>query len=94
MTLVNTLFHHRITRRTTRHSPDGVTYNEIDYILAKSGYSNPVSTEPKTKSFQGAEINSDHDLVIVTLKQKLKKKTCGLTAQDSSLVSIAKLRGL
>ena len=49
MTMVNTLFPHRISRRTTWHSPDGVTHNQIDYIFSHHGDSSSSSTEPRAE---------------------------------------------
>ena len=31
--VANTLHNHKMSRRTTWHSPDGLTHNQIDYIM-------------------------------------------------------------
>ena len=72
MTMVNTLFPHRISGRTTSHSPDGVTHNQIDYILAPLRFKSIIN-RAKSRTFPGEDTNSDHDLVTMTMKLKLKQ---------------------
>ena len=55
--MVNTLFPHKISRRTTWHLPDGVTHNQIDYF-SRHGDSSIASTEPGAKHSQEQEKQS------------------------------------
>ena len=59
-------------RRWTWHSPDGKHHNQIDYILAKKRCRSGVNIH-RIRSFPGADIGSDHDLVMMTFRVRLKK---------------------
>ena len=72
LTLANTLFPHKTSRRTTWHAPNGETHNQIDYILAPQKFKSSIN-KAQTRTFPGADIGSDHDMVLMTLKLKLKK---------------------
>ena len=69
--LANTFGPHKASRRWTWHSPNGKHHNQIDYIMIKRRLQNSVNIT-KT-SFPGADIGSDHDLVMMTFKLHLKK---------------------
>ena len=69
--LANTFGPHKASRRWTWHSPNGKHHNQIDYIMIKRRLQNSVNIA-KT-SFPGADIGSDHDLVMMTFKLHLKK---------------------
>ena len=73
LTVANTLFPHKTSRRTTWHSPNGETHNQIDYILAPKRYKSSIN-KAQTRTFPGADIGSDHDMVLMTLQIKLKTK--------------------
>ena len=62
--LTSTLGPHKPFRRWTLHSTDGEHGNQIDYILVKIH---------RTRSYPGADIGSDHDLVMMTFRVCLKK---------------------
>ena len=80
LTAVTTLFDHKRSRRTTWHSPDGKVHNQIDFILVSRRHATGVN-RAKTRTFNKPDIGSDHDLVMMTLKVKLrtnkKNKTTG-----------------
>ena len=63
---------HKASRRWTWHSPNGKHHNQIDYIMIKRRFQTSVNIA-KTRSFPGADIGSDHDLVMTTFKLHLKK---------------------
>ena len=42
-------FPHKISRRTTWHSHNGLTHNLVDYIFWNDGDSSPASTEPRAE---------------------------------------------
>ena len=70
--LANTFGPHKASRRWTWHSPNGKHQNQIDYIMIKRRFQTSVNIA-KTRSFPGADIGSDHDLVMMTFKLHLKK---------------------
>lgn len=72
MVIVNTKYKHKISRRVTWVAPDGITKNQIDYILVEKRCSSSINGH-KTRSFPGADVGSDHNLVMTTMKLKLKK---------------------
>ena len=72
LVLTKTLGPHKPSRRWTWHSPDGKHHNQIDYILVKKCFRSGVNIH-RTRSFPGADIGSDHDLVMMTFQVRLKK---------------------
>ena len=70
--LANTFGPHKASRRWTWHSPNGKHHNQIDYIMVKRRFQTSVNIA-KTRNFQGVDIGSDHDLVMMTFKLHLKK---------------------
>ena len=75
--VANTVGSHKTSRKITWHSPDVKTHNQIDYIMVKKRFSSSVNIA-KTRSFPGADIGSDHELVMMTFKLHLKRtKTQG-----------------
>ena len=72
LVITNTFAPHKKSRRTTWHSFNGEHHNQIDYIMIKKRYRSNVNIN-KTRSFPGADIGSDHDLVMMTFKIRLKK---------------------
>ena len=70
--LMNTFGPHKASRRWTWHSPGGEHHNQIDYIMVKRRFQSSVNIA-KTRSFPGADIGSDHDLVMMTFRLRLKK---------------------
>ena len=67
----NTLFPHKKSRCTTWHSPNGEVHNQIDYILMPQRFKSSI-IRTSTRTYPGADINSDHDLVLCNMKLKLK----------------------
>ena len=72
LVLTNTLGPHKPSRRWTWHSSDGKHHNQMDYILVKKRFRSGVNIH-RTRSFPGADIGSDHDLVMMTFRVRLKK---------------------
>ena len=73
LVVANTLHDHKISRRMTWHSPDGKTHNQIDYILVSKKYQTGIN-RTKTRTMKKPDIGSDHDLVMMTFRVKLKVK--------------------
>ena len=72
LVIANTKFKHKKSRKATCTAPDGITKKQIDYILVEKRVASGVNGH-KTRSFPGADIGSDHNLVMTTLKLKVKK---------------------
>ncbi|XP_076438321.1 uncharacterized protein LOC143277407 [Babylonia areolata] len=73
LTIANALYPHKLSRRTTWHAPNGRTHNQIDFVLTPRRFKSSIN-RAKTRTYPGADIGSDHDLVLLTMKMKLKKK--------------------
>jgi len=73
LVLANTLHPHKLSRRTTWHSPGGLYHNQIDYILMSKRFRSSINTH-KTRTFPGADVGSDHDLVMMTIQLRLKQQ--------------------
>lgn len=72
LVVANTLGDHKLSRRTTWHSPGGKYHNMIDFIMVRQRFKSSVLTS-RTRSFPGADVGSDHDLVMMGIHVKLKK---------------------
>ena len=72
LVLANTFGHHKASRRWTWHSPNGQHRNQIDYILVRKR-SPSVMNIAITRSFPGADIGGEHDLLMMTLHLCLKR---------------------
>ena len=68
----NTFGHHKASRRWTWHSLDGQHHNQIDYILVRKCFRSRVNIA-RTQSFPGADIGSDHNLLMMAFCLCLKK---------------------
>ena len=54
----------------TWKSSGDIVRHQIDYIMIKKRFRNNVK---QTKAYPGADINSEHDPVVIKLKVKLRK---------------------
>ena len=66
----NTLFQQHKRRLYTWTSPDGQYQNQIDYILCSQQWRSSIQS---AKTRPGADIGSDHELLIAKFRLKLKK---------------------
>ncbi|WP_419584352.1 hypothetical protein, partial [Thiolapillus sp.] len=64
--------HHKASRGWTWHSQNGQHHNQIDYILVRTRFRSGMNIA-RTRSFPGADIGSDHDLLMMTFRLRLKK---------------------
>ncbi|VDP12342.1 unnamed protein product, partial [Schistosoma margrebowiei] len=72
-----TIFPHKRIQKTTWTSPDHTTPNQIDHICINKTFRRTVE-DVRTK--RGADITSDHHLLVEKMKLKLKKhRTTGRT---------------
>ena len=70
LVIANTLFPQHKRRLYTWTSPDGQHRNQIDYILCSQRWRSCIQS---TKTRPGADCGSDHELLIVKFRLKLKK---------------------
>ena len=73
LVLVNTIGHHKASRGWTWHCPNGQHHNQINYILMRKRFRSGVNIA-RTRSFPGADIGSDHNLLMITFCLRLTKK--------------------
>ena len=72
LVLANTFGHHKASRRWTWHSPSGQHHYQIDYILVRKRFRSGVNSA-RARSFPGADIGSDQDLLMMTFHLRLKR---------------------
>ena len=70
LVIANTLFQQHKRRLYTWISPDGQHQNQIDYILCSQRWRSSIQS---AKTSLGADCGSDHELLIVKFRLKLKK---------------------
>ena len=68
--ICDTKFQHKPNRKWTWASPDGIHKNMIDLILIQRRQKTSVTN---CRTFQSADISSDHSLVLCNINLKLKK---------------------
>lgn len=68
--ITNTCFDHHPRRRYTWKMPGDVGRYQIDFIMVKNRFKNQVND---SRSYPGADIDSDHNLVMMKCNLKLKK---------------------
>ena len=71
MVLSNTLGEHKASRKWTWHAPNG-QHHQIDYILVQRRHKSGVNRQ-KTRTFPGADVGSDHDLVMMNFRVSLRR---------------------
>ena len=72
LVLANTLRQHKNSRKLTWHHLDGIHYCQIDYIMISRGFKSGIK-QASTCTFPGADVGSDHDLVMMNFRVRLKK---------------------
>jgi len=82
LVVTNTLFQQHPRRLYTWQSPDGKTRNQIDFILIKRRWKSSVRL---AKTLPGADIGSDHQLLIANVRVKLKRVQTSLRAKRFDL---------
>ena len=70
LVIANTLFQQHKRRLCTWISPDGQHWDQIDYILCSQRWRSSIQS---TRTRPGANYGSDHELLIVKIRLKLKK---------------------
>ena len=72
LAVANSFGPHKMSRMWTWHSLNGLHHSQIDYLLVKKHFMNTINIH-KAHHFPGADIRSDHDLVMMTLHLHLHK---------------------
>ena len=70
LVIANTLFQQQKRRLYTWTSPDGQHRNQIDYTLSSQRWRSSIQS---AKTRQGADCDSDHELLIAKFRLKLKR---------------------
>lgn len=70
LTITNTWLQHHPQKLYTWKSPGDIIRNQIDYIMTNKRFRNSVR---QVKTYPGADLNSDHNPVVMRVKVKLKK---------------------
>ena len=60
-------------RQTLAHIKN-LSINQIDFILTPKRFKSSIN-KPKTRTYPGADVGSDHDMVLLSMKIKLKKNS-------------------
>ena len=72
LVLANNLAPHKASRRWTWHSPNGQHHNQINYIMVQNRFRSSIN-RAQTRSFPGANVGSDHDMIMMIFRLRLKK---------------------
>ena len=72
LVLANTFGHHKASGSWTWHSQNGQHHSQIDYVLVRKRLRSGENVA-RTRSFPGADIGSDNDLLMMTLHLRLKR---------------------
>lgn len=70
MAIVSTQFKHKDIHKYTWTSPDGRTRNQIDYITVNGKFRSSIHN---ARAYRGADVGSDHNLVVCDMKLRLQK---------------------
>jgi len=84
MVVASTLYNHKDIHKMAWRSPDGQTYNQIDHLLIDARH---VSNVMDVRTFRGANIDSDHYLLISKIRSQISnaRKTYGTCARKFNI---------
>jgi len=71
LSITNTLFQHPKRRRYTWKAPGDRARNQIDYIMVHKRWRKSIQN---SRTYPGADCNSDHSLLVATFKMRFKKE--------------------
>ena len=70
LTIANTLFEQPNRRKYTWMAPNGITRNQIDYIITRNRWKSNILN---CRTFPGADCDTDHQLLIAKMRFRLKQ---------------------
>jgi hypothetical protein len=88
MVIVGTLFHHKKFHNISWASPDHKTQNQIDHIAVSRKWRTSLLD---VRNKRGADINSDHNLIVPSFEIKIKAIK-GKFAQQIKRQNVRRLR--
>jgi len=90
LVVTNTWYRHERRRRYTWKKPGDTGRYQLDYILIKHRYRNSVKN---SRAYPGADVNSDHNLVMAKIELKLKKITKSVIKKKWCIKELEKQKG-
>ena len=89
LTVKSTTFPYRNIHKYTWTSPEGITHNQIDHVLIDKRRQSSII---HVRSLRGAECDTDHHLVVVTIQDRLSLETGKKQNLVSVMYNLNKLR--
>ena len=92
LAITSTMFPHKDVHKYTWTSPDGQHRNQIDHVAVRSRFKRSVQD---TRTHRGADVGSDHNLIITKVKLKLSsigKKQDGTIRYEESKLRLLEVR--
>ena len=92
LAIASTMFPHKEVHKYTWTSPDGQHQNQIDHVVVRSPFKRSVQD---TKTYRGADVGSDHKLIITKVKLTLsstRKKQEGTLRYEESKLTVPEIR--
>ena len=80
--IANTWFQHPVRKLYTWKSPGDISRNQIDYIMFNDRFRNCIK---QAKTYPGADMNSDHNPVVVKVNMKLKRTNAANRSEQLEL---------
>jgi hypothetical protein len=89
MAIKSTYYMHKRIHLHTWHSPDGHTFNQIDHCLIDGSHFSDVIDDMARR---GANINSDHMLVVIKLRARICRDSNTKPQQLRRLFAVDRLK--